>query len=277
MQYVECSWRRGENASRETLYNLTYWYHKMGEEQECTNYTKEGDTFRCSFHFTENLVEPFSISIHGNSKDVQTMCLVMKDGLELGIPIKLHPPSIVNIRKSSDGVSLNWTSPRKWNGLCYEVEINNTETKKMIFVDKTTVTIPLKSNERYTFRVRAIRSKLNSHCTDNWGLWSDWSNQKEWDDRDNMFKFLLLILIPLCVTILTIILLVYLKRIKLLILPTIPEPGKFLKGMFEDQSEDLHLKGMFEEPNVDLYKQPAELPVKEETTDLLIITNRKEN
>ncbi|XP_042335022.1 interleukin-13 receptor subunit alpha-1 isoform X2 [Sceloporus undulatus] len=276
-QYVECSWRRGENASRDTIYNLTYWHHGMTEEKECTNYTTEGDTFRCSFHFAKILSEPFSVSIHGNSKDIRTVCLVTEIGLVPEIPVKPHPPSIINIRKSSDGVFLNWTSPMNWNSVCYEVEINSSNTKKMTVEGKTTAAIPLSSNERHTFRVRAIQDSLNNHCKNYKGMWSEWSNQEEWDERDNTFKFLLLILIPLCVTILTIILLVYLKRIKLLMLPTIPDPGKFLKGMFEDQSEDLHAKEMFEEPNMDLCKQPAELPVKEEPTHLLIITNRKEN
>ncbi|XP_062819836.1 interleukin-13 receptor subunit alpha-1 isoform X1 [Anolis carolinensis] len=271
---IQCSWRRGENASPHTLYNLSYWWSP--ELRSCTNYTKEGDVFRCTFHFDAVLVESFAISIRGNSDEVQTVCLVTKYSIEEKIPIKLHTPKIVDIKESSDGVYLTWTQPKLFTGICYQVEVNNTKTKIRVFEDHTNVSIPLALKGYHTFRVRSAADSSGSQCQETRGNWSDWSEPVDWGKPENM-NYLLLLLIPLCVAILTVILLLYLKKIKLLILPTIPDPGKFLKNMFEEQSEDLPSKGMFQELNQDLYKQPLQLRVKEEPTDLLIVTSGSED
>ncbi|XP_062998150.1 interleukin-13 receptor subunit alpha-1-like [Elgaria multicarinata webbii] len=345
-QYVVCTWQRGEKADNNTFYNLSYWYSPLKKEQPCTNYTRKGDSFRCTFNLDFEGFVPLSISIRGNSRDIQPVCIV-KEGLESDLPVKLHPPTIVNITKTSDGVSLNWTpsklgatcyqveinntessktvsyshtlpqnlyipikqkvcvtyvlkclptstygtalilftqtglhvnitktsdgvslnwTPSKLGATCYQVEINNTESSKTVYEDHTNISFSLRPNVYHTFRVRSILGVVSSGCTKTLGLWSDWSNIEEWDqkDTDNTLNIILLILIPLSVAILTITLVVYLKRIKLLILPTIPEPGKFLKRMFEEQSEDLP-------------KPFTEDPIKDEQTHVLIFIKPPRN
>nr|XP_060612064.1 interleukin-13 receptor subunit alpha-1 [Anolis sagrei ordinatus] len=273
MESIQCSWQRGKNASPHTLYNLSYW---LGGQKYCTDYTQEGDVFRCTFPFSNSLINPFGISIHGNSEEIQTVCLVSKHSIEENFPIKLHTPKIVDIKESSDGVYLTWTRPREMTGICYQVEVNSTETKIKDFEDNTNNSIPLALKGYHTFRVRSAAGWIGTQCKAIRGHWSDWSESVDWGKPENM-NYLLLLLIPLCVAILTVILLLYLKKIKLLILPTIPDPGKFLKNMFEDQGEDLPSKEMFQGSNQDLYKPSLQLRVKEEPTHLLIVTSGNED
>ncbi|XP_062998079.1 interleukin-13 receptor subunit alpha-1-like isoform X2 [Elgaria multicarinata webbii] len=235
-QHVVCSWQRGKNAADNTFYNMSYWYDGLKEEKPCTNYTRERDSFRCAFNLDSKLSVSLSIYIQGNSRDIQPVCIVNKSSKD-GLPIKLDPPSIVNITKTSDGVFLKWTLST-FAGVCYEVEINKNISNKEQYKDMNNTTLSLKPNAYHTFRVRSI---LNKGCTEKQNLWSDWSNEME-------------------LAILTLIFVVCLKRIKLRILPTIPEPGKFLKRMFEEQSEDLS-------------KPSTEEPMKDEQTDVLIFLN----
>ncbi|XP_053230640.1 interleukin-13 receptor subunit alpha-1 [Podarcis raffonei] len=254
MKYMMCSWQRGENASPNTTYKLNYWYIDQDRGGPCTHYTKKGDDFRCTFD--TNLYWPpgLSISIQGNSRDIQPVCIMNKLPEVYEFLVKPDPPLIVKPKRSNEGVILQWTEPRGLNDMCYQLEINN-KLDPEIYRSRNNVTLTLKSKQYYTFRVRARTSKTN--CERAHDPWSEWSEAVEVDERDFPFSLLLYILLPLCVAVLTIIFLIHLKRIKMLILPTIPEPGKFLKQMFEEHIEDLQ-------------KPPPEDPIKDEQTHLLV-------
>ncbi|XP_033025716.1 interleukin-13 receptor subunit alpha-1-like [Lacerta agilis] len=224
-RYLECSWLRGENASRDTNYSLTLWIPGLRREQPCTNYTKQGGAFRCAFDLKYTWME-FSISIRGNSKDIQPVCILSEMSGERGFPVRLNAPSIVNTAKNSGGVFLNWTKPSLWSGMIYEVEINNSESE-IQQTPNTNISISLKPKARHTFRVRA-----------KFDIWtSDWSEAEDWDQRDHTLC-IPYILAPLCVAVLTVVFLIYRKRIKETILPTIPEPRNLLEQMLDGESKD---------------------------------------
>ncbi|XP_060137460.1 interleukin-13 receptor subunit alpha-1 isoform X2 [Zootoca vivipara] len=224
-RYLECSWLRGENASRDTNYSLTLWIPDLKREQPCTNYTKQGGAFRCAFGLKYVWTE-LSISIQGNSKDIQPVCILSEISGEGRFPVRLKTPSIVNITKNNGGVFLNWTKPSLWSGMNYDVEINNSGSA-IKPTHNTNMSISLKPKARHTFRVRA---KFN-----NWT--SDWSEVVDWDERDHT-SCIPYILAPLCVAVLTVVFLIYRKQIKEMVLPTIPEPRNFLEQMFDGERED---------------------------------------
>uniref|UniRef100_A0A8D0BVC5 Fibronectin type-III domain-containing protein n=1 Tax=Salvator merianae TaxID=96440 RepID=A0A8D0BVC5_SALMN len=256
-EYVVCSWQRGGNASTDTVYNLTYRYNKE-KEKLCTNYTKEGDIFHCTFDLKVFWIN-ITVSVQGSSRDVRPVCLSNKFG-KPSFLAKLNPPSNIRVIKSEAGAILKW-SPPNFGGICYEIEITNHETNKIEYQWKWeangSIELRLRPNVHHSFRMRALSDiQGNGNCTSDHSVWSDWSEKVELSESDKTF-IILYISILLFVVCLTIILVVYLKRIKLAFLPTIPNPEKFLKHMLEDQSEDLQ-------------KHPTtEEPVKEEQTHLL--------
>ncbi|XP_066496275.1 interleukin-13 receptor subunit alpha-1-like [Tiliqua scincoides] len=240
-QYITCSWKAGVNATQNS-YNLFYGYVDQPGVQQCTNFSRDRNNFRCTFSYAKSQgTSMLRIVFEGNSEDVRPVCVSGKK-----FPVKLHPPSIVNISKDSNGVFLKWSKPADRKNLVYGIEIKDTATNSLendTSDDQTSKSIGLKPNTRHTLRVR-VKPKENSES-----IWSDWSEEAIWDDRetsDNTFNILLYIFIPFCVAVLTIILLVYLKRIKLLILPKIPDPGQVLKKMFEDQSEELQKQSTYD-------------------------------
>ncbi|KAJ6653774.1 hypothetical protein lerEdw1_008703, partial [Lerista edwardsae] len=244
-EYITCSWESGEKAALSS-YNLFYGYVDEPEFHMCTNSSREGNDFRCTFSYDKPQgTSILRVLIQGDSEDVPPVCV---DGD--GFPGKLHPPSIVSVSKDSNGVFLKWTKPADRDNLLYQVEIRDVAAgsvkREPSAVDQLSRSIGLKPNARYTFRVR-VKPRENTNDDG----WSNWSKEAVWDDRKNTFNILLYIFIPLCVAILTIILLVYLKRIKLIMLPKIPDPGKVLKKMLEEQSEDFQ-------------KQPTYDPAKDE-------------
>nr|XP_028558130.1 interleukin-13 receptor subunit alpha-1-like [Podarcis muralis]XP_028558132.1 interleukin-13 receptor subunit alpha-1-like [Podarcis muralis] len=240
---LECSWLRGENASRDANYSLTLWIPELRREQPCTNYTKQGGAFRCAFDLKYQWIE-LSISLQGNSKDIQPVCILSKMSGKGRFPVRLKTPSIVNITKNNGGVFLNWTKPSLWSNMNYEVEINNSGRPDIQPTHNTNISISLKPKAHHTFRVRAKFYSSGEIWT------SDWSEVVDWDERDHTL-YIPYILAPLCVAVLTVIFLIYRKRIKEMILPTIPEPRNFLEQMFDGESEDYSkVKSVPEDPKL---------------------------
>ncbi|KAL7979576.1 hypothetical protein Chor_004734 [Crotalus horridus] len=203
-----------------------FLHDNMEKRQLCTNHSISGDTFRCIFPINCSGERVIVLSVRSNSEDIQPVCMFTKEGTEKSdYPIKLDPPINLNIMQGNKVIFLTWRAPSSWNGICYQIEMNG---------------IKKEPKKYHTLRVRAVLGKIGSQCKKVRGLWSEWSEPVLWDDRDKseMLKLVLFIMIPLCAAILTIILLVYLKRIQLLIFPTIPDPEKVLKRMFEEQREE---------------------------------------
>ncbi|XP_053130343.1 interleukin-13 receptor subunit alpha-1 [Hemicordylus capensis] len=258
---VECSWQPGKKAPAGTHYTLSYWHEKMKtREQRCSNYTwskgSEGTRFGCRFELPSSSGLPkLHLLLQGNTGDIQPVCVFRGDTASY-IPEIFDPPSISNLSNVRDGILVEWTRPVNRNNLCYQVE-DNKKNPYYTFMDLTKEVIPVEANEQHTFRVR-----VSQRCDTCPRCWSDWSKEKVWKPKDKppdkTFKILLCTMIPFIVIVLTIILLIYLKSIRRLILPTIPDPGKFLKLMFEDQNEDLQ-------------KQPPEDPLKDEQTHPLTV------
>ncbi|XP_015271752.1 PREDICTED: interleukin-13 receptor subunit alpha-1 [Gekko japonicus] len=221
--YMKCSWRAGEKASPDTSYRMSYWLDSNGEAQPCTNITHSGSEFQCGFLWIVGNVQLITISIQGNSGNIQPICWLSRS---INCLVKLDPPVLSLHSKNGSEVVLRWTKPVNLYRLNYEVEVDH-EHKHRPSVDADSATIQVKPDVPHTFRVR-VKSTA--------GHWSEWSNTVE-DGRTSK-SLLLLVLIPLCVALLLVILLIYLKRIKLWILPKIPDPEKILKHMFEEQNEN---------------------------------------
>ncbi|NXN55216.1 I13R1 protein, partial [Rynchops niger] len=253
LEYMDCSWRPGENASSDTNYTLFYWYDGLKYPKKCNNYSMDRGrcVFNLSFPKVTNTYPAIRILIRGDSEDVRPVCAT-KNPTTL---VRPATPRRLTLSKVNDGIYVEWSESDTFpeNCLVYEVEYHNgdLDTAQIIkvtfhylqltdlffcYVEINYTSIPsVDPNSKYTFKVRA-RPKPECYSSK---LFSDWSEEKNiGEKRDSTFYFVLIITIPLIVAISTIILLVYLKRLKILILPPIPDPREILKRMFGEQNED---------------------------------------
>ncbi|NXW37568.1 I13R1 protein, partial [Phaetusa simplex] len=256
LEYMDCSWRPGENAGSNTSYTLFYWFDGLKNPKKCNNYSVDHGRciFNLSFPKVTNTYPAISILIRGDSEDIRPVC-ASKNPTTLVRPAM---PRQLTLSKINDEIYVEWSESDTFpeNCLFYEVEYHNgdLDTAQIIkvtfhylqltdlffyyvsFVEVNYTSIPsVDPNSKYTFKVRA-RPKPECYSSK---LFSDWSEEKSIGEKtDSTFYFVLIITIPLIVAVSTIILLVYLKRLKILILPPIPDPREILKRMFGEQNED---------------------------------------
>ncbi|XP_018769924.2 interleukin-13 receptor subunit alpha-1 [Serinus canaria] len=240
LEYMACTWHRGENASSDTNYTLSYWFDGLEDPKNCSNSSVDQGIFECIFNLTfpkERRTYPaISILIRGDSEEVRPVC-ASKNPTTL---VKPATPRQLTLSKTNDRIDVKWSESETFPKSClhYEVKCCNgdLDTGQIIASEMNSVSIAgIDANSKYTFRVRAKPKWecYNSH------LQSDWSEEKSiGEKRDSTIYFVLIITIPLIVAVSTIILLVYLKRLKILILPPIPDPREILKRMFGEQNED---------------------------------------
>ncbi|NXT00555.1 I13R1 protein, partial [Jacana jacana] len=251
LEYMDCSWRPGENASIDTNYTLFYWFEGLKNPKKCNNYSM--DHRRCLFSLSfPNVTDTYpaiSILIRDDSEDIRPVC-ASKNPTTL---VRPATPRRLTLSKINDEIYVEWSKPDTFqeNCLFYEVEYHSgdLDTAQIIkvtfhylqlmdflfYVSFTTCIAIVDPNSKYTFKVRA-NPKPECYSSN---LFSDWSEEKSIGEKtDSTFYFVLIITIPLIVAVSTIILLVYLKRLKILILPPIPDPREILKRMFGEQNED---------------------------------------
>ncbi|NXA45768.1 I13R1 protein, partial [Nothocercus julius] len=253
LEYMECKWLAGKNASSDTNYTLFYWYEGLGNREKCSNYSTHEGIFECIFNFTfpkvTNTYPTISILIEDASKEIMPLC-ASKNPTTL---VKPATPKAVALSKVNDEIRLEWSQPDTFPASClyYEVEYHggDKDTAQTIKVTFLYLQLPILSyveynhtsipsvdpNTKYTFKVRA-KPKPECYSSE---LFSDWSEEKSIGAKsDSTFYFVLIITIPLIIAVSTIILLFYLKRLKILILPPVPDPREILKRMFGEQNED---------------------------------------
>ncbi|NWW53078.1 I13R1 protein, partial [Pedionomus torquatus] len=238
LEYMDCSWRPGENASSDTNYTLFYWFEGLKNPEKCNNYSMGHG--RCIFSLTfpklTNTYPPISILIRDDSEDIRPVC-ASKNPTTL---VRPATPRRLTLSKINDEIYVEWSEPDTFpkNCLFYEVKYHNgdLDTSQIIKVESNYTSIPsIDPNAKYTFKVRA-NPKPECYSSK---LFSDWSEEKSIGEKtDSTFYFVLIITIPLLVAVSMIILLVYLKRLKILILPPIPDPRVILKRLFGEQNED---------------------------------------
>ncbi|KFV93321.1 Interleukin-13 receptor subunit alpha-1, partial [Eurypyga helias] len=257
LEYMDCKWHPGENASRDTNYTLFYWFDGLKNHKKCNNYSVHQGFFRCVFNLSfpkvTNTYSAVRILIRGDAEEIRPVC-ASKHPTTL---VKPATPRRLTLSKINDEIHIGWSESDTFpeNCLFYEVEYHNGDLDavqhiKVIFqkqgdkktevgkkkVEKNYTLIPsVDPNSKYIFKVRA---KPKPECYSS-KLFSDWSEEKSIGEKtDSTFYFVLTIAIPLIVAVCTIILLVYLKRLKILILPPVPDPREILKRMFGEQNED---------------------------------------
>ncbi|XP_054852119.1 interleukin-13 receptor subunit alpha-1 isoform X2 [Eublepharis macularius] len=226
---MECSWNSGGKASSDTSYKLSYWEDGQNKAKQCRNVTRKESEFRCRFDLDFHHLARIHISVQGKSANIQTTCFITESVNSL---VKFDPPSFTDHSKNRNEMFLQWNKPVGFSDSCCdsEVEVNSSKSEIKHFKHTYSTTIPLEPNVQHSFRVRIQSEK---------GHWSDWSDVLfDSSPPSTTSTYLWLILIPLCVALLLVILLIYLKRIKLLIFPKIPDPGKILKDVFEEQIEN---------------------------------------
>ncbi|NWT71961.1 I13R1 protein, partial [Prunella himalayana] len=251
LEYMACTWRRGENASSDTNYTLFYWFDGLENPKKCSNSSVDQGIFECIFNLTFPKVT--SILIRGDSEEVMPVC-ASKNPTTL---VKPATPRQLTLSKTNDRIDVKWSESETFPKSClhYEVKCYNGDSDigQIIavtvhqnscksyesfpsFSEMNSVSIAgIDANSKYTFKVRA-KAKRECYSSD---LQSDWSEEKSiGEKKDSTIYFVLIITIPLIVAVSTIILLVYLKRLKILILPPIPDPREILKRMFGEQNED---------------------------------------
>ncbi|NXM15209.1 I13R1 protein, partial [Ploceus nigricollis] len=258
LEYMACTWRRGENASSDTNYTLFYWFDGLENPKKCSNSSVDQGIFECIFNLTFPKVTTtyptISILIRDDSEEVRPVC-ANKNPTTL---VKPATPRQLTLTKTNDGIDVKWSESETFPKSCLHYEVHkccngDLDTCHTItvtvhqnsckscesfpsFSEKNSVPIAdIDANSKYTFKVRA---KPKWECY-NSNLHSDWSEEKSiGEKKDSTIYFVLIITIPLIVAVSTIILLVYLKRLKILILPPIPDPREILKRMFGEQNED---------------------------------------
>ncbi|NXR92625.1 I13R1 protein, partial [Hypocryptadius cinnamomeus] len=260
LEYMACTWRRGENASSDTNYTLFYWFDGLENPKNCSNSSVDQGIFECIFNLTfpkdRRTYPAISILIRGDSKEVRPVC-ASKNPTTL---VKPTTPRQLTLSKTNDRIDVKWSESETFPKSClhYEVKYCNGDSDNgqtitvtvhqnscksyesfSSFSEMNSVSIAgIDANSKYTFKVRAKPKQecYNSH------LQSDWSEEKSiGEKRDSTIYFVLIITIPLIVVVSTIILLVYLKRLKILILPPIPDPREILKRMFGEQNEEFQV------------------------------------
>ncbi|XP_074407859.1 interleukin-13 receptor subunit alpha-1 isoform X2 [Zonotrichia albicollis] len=240
LEYMACTWHRGENASSDTNYTLFYWFDGLENPKSCSNSSVDQGTFECIFNLTfpkdRRTYPDISILIRGDSEEVRPLC-ASKNPTTL---VKPATPRQLTLSKTNDRIDVKWSESETFPKSClqYEVKYSNgdVDTGQIIASERNSVSVPgIDAHSKYSFRVRAKpkRECYSSH------LQSDWSEERSiGEKRDSTIYLVLIITIPLIVAVSTIILLIYLKRLKILILPPIPDPREILKRMFGEQNED---------------------------------------
>ncbi|XP_074003635.1 interleukin-13 receptor subunit alpha-1 [Numenius arquata] len=266
LEYMDCSWRPGENASSDTNYTLFYWFDGLKNPKKCNNYSMDHRRciFSLSFPKATNTYPAISILIRDDSEDIRPVC-ASKNPTTL---VRPATPRRLTLSKINDEIYVEWSESDTFpeNCLSYEVKYHNgdLDAAKIIKVENNYTSIPsVDPNSKYTFKVRA---NPKSACYSS-ELFSDWSEEKSIGEKtDSTFYFVLIITIPLIVAVSTIILLIYLKRLKILILPPIPDPREILKRVFGEQNEDS--QSCAKDDSVNAYDRL----VKEEEIHSLILT-----
>ncbi|NXY57520.1 I13R1 protein, partial [Callaeas wilsoni] len=257
LEYMDCTWRPGENASSDTNYTLFYWFDGLENPKKCSNSSVDQGIFECIFNLTfpkiTGTYPAINILIRDDSEEIRPVC-ASKNPTTL---VKPATPRQLTLSKTNDQIDVKWSESETFPKSClhYEVKCCNDDLNIGWVITVTVHQNPCKSyesfpsfsemnsvsiagidvNNKYTFKVRA---KPKPECYSS-GFHSDWSEEKSiGEKRDSTIYFVLIITIPLIVAVSTIILLVYLKRLKILILPPIPDPREILKRMFGEQNED---------------------------------------
>ncbi|NXI15392.1 I13R1 protein, partial [Irena cyanogastra] len=258
LEYMACTWRRGENASSDTNYTLFYWFDGLENPKKCINSSVDKGIFECLFNFTfpklTSTYPAISILIRDDSEEVRPVC-ASKNPTTL---VKPATPRQLTLSKTNDRIDVKWSESETFPKSCLQYEVkccngdldigqiiavkdvhqNSGKSYESLpsFSEMNSVSIAgIDADSKYTFRVRA-KAKRECYNSD---LQSDWSEEKSiGEKRDSTIYFVLIITIPLIVAVSTVILLVYLKRLKILILPPIPDPREILKRMFGEQNED---------------------------------------
>ncbi|XP_064422745.1 interleukin-13 receptor subunit alpha-1-like isoform X2 [Latimeria chalumnae] len=245
-EYINCTW--------DPVYakpELHYWHNGLNSTSVCMNYIyRNGIYGGCHLKAEE---------ISGLNFE-KCLCILVKEKkiliktLDLRKIVKPSPPVITNITKDeNDELYVQWNQGDKINPDClsYRVKYKESMTNEWQI-----------RQLRYTFQVSA---QYNEICGEKTDLWSEWSKE-EYFGKEDWIIYVLLIISPIILGAAAILLLVYLKRLQILILPPIPDPGKLIKDVLPERSEDLQnwikqFKENLEEKCDVVLVEPSVLPV----------------
>ncbi|KAJ7310370.1 hypothetical protein JRQ81_007281 [Phrynocephalus forsythii] len=206
------------------------------DREECKNYLqRDGIPVGCWLNFTltnDNLFIDFHVSInssHMNTSYSTSMLLISR--VKVGAPFNLSVKTLEN-----NQLQLHWNTTYK-KGRCLEHTVQYRSNKDTSWTKQETEemkfnVVSMDPEKRYTFYVR---SKLKTTCGGA-DLWSDAGGPIYWGKESTPSMPLML---QVCLGLATLLLLgllvfilLHMERVRLVLLPTIPNPGKNFEDLF---------------------------------------------
>ncbi|XP_075043341.1 interleukin-13 receptor subunit alpha-1-like isoform X2 [Mixophyes fleayi] len=246
-EYVNCTWKAGQDTPPNVHFIFQYWVESESETvptkfsdlldtgEPCQKYfPSDGVNLGCQFKFQQSSlnIKNLLMVVSDRSKTIKPF-IFHTDSRDIA---KLRPPTIIDAHRTANrSIYVQWNVSQNHNKLDYEVLFNMSSSEKgeifplaEVFHTELRNVLP-----EVTYKVK-VRVKLSLTYIQ-W-LWSDWSEETilPGDDSGTTTSTVLLIVIPIIVVVAAIILLICLKRLKIIICPSIPDPGKMFPSDLQE-------------------------------------------
>ncbi|XP_071979712.1 interleukin-13 receptor subunit alpha-1-like isoform X1 [Engystomops pustulosus] len=255
-EYVNCTWRPGEDTPPNVNYILRYWIADgdscpprvnkqstlfrdlLGGGELCQNYTSySGNTFGCLFRVDARMeFKKFLAVVMDRSQNIRPYIYFIPC---INSIAKLKAPVIHLKRTPNNTVLVQWNvSDTSEYDLEYNI-LSNTDkqTEKVAASNKEFFNILPDVQFAIKVRVALAQRRICSASPDDpvkKFLWSDWSEIKTLPavTGGRITLIVILLLVSLVIIVATILLLINMRRLLILICPRIPDPGKVISRDF---------------------------------------------
>ncbi|KAM7177582.1 granulocyte-macrophage colony-stimulating factor receptor subunit alpha-like [Macrochelys suwanniensis] len=188
ISFMNCTWKAGRNASKDTQYFLFFQYSKEEDEQECPHYIRDalGRHIACSFQDVKDIKKRVYFLVNGSSNESEIQ--FYDEYINLYKIEKLTPPLNITVNCSEDGKEyiVQWKPPQISHlagneaTQCFEYQIdiqnkkNNANPKESSNELRTVRETSFRFSSEGKKTTLKIRAKGDS-CTisENWGEWSE--------------------------------------------------------------------------------------------------------
>ncbi|KAG6928633.1 colony stimulating factor 2 receptor alpha subunit [Chelydra serpentina] len=210
ISFMNCTWKAGRNASKDTQYFLFFQYSKEEDEQECPHYIRDalGRHIACSFQDVKDIEKRVYFLVNGSSNESKIQ--FYDEYIYLYEIEKFTPPLNITVNCSEDQMKciVQWKPPQtsRLEGNIdhcfeYQIDIRNKKTNansKEGSNELSTVTRTSYIFENYNVKqiyTLQIRAKGDScPISENWGEWSEPIEFGNPDDAVLITKIVLLLI-----------------------------------------------------------------------------------